>query len=187
MTTGKIEVTCPCGRIMNVAAEHAGKKARCPGCQEAVFIPFPEPVELPPEQPPDQVSEQSVQTKKCPFCAETILPSAVKCKHCGEDLKGATKLRRPARARARRDSALKRADTGGTDIFVYGLLGWLLCFVFGIVAWVRGNGYLRLCQARKVQPNGLAVAGRIMGMIQTFIFLALIALYAFAVLFSVAM
>jgi hypothetical protein len=27
------------------------------------------------------------QTKACPFCAETILAAAVKCKHCGSDVR----------------------------------------------------------------------------------------------------
>lgn len=28
--------------------------------------------------------EEALATKKCPFCAETILEDARKCKHCGE-------------------------------------------------------------------------------------------------------
>jgi predicted RNA-binding Zn-ribbon protein involved in translation (DUF1610 family) len=32
-----------------------------------------------------------METRKCPFCAEKILVEAIKCKHCGEFLKGIKK------------------------------------------------------------------------------------------------
>lgn len=31
-------------------------------------------------------SQSSDETKACPFCAETILAAAIKCKHCGSTL-----------------------------------------------------------------------------------------------------
>lgn len=52
-------------------------------------------------------------------------------------------------------------------IFVLGLLGLLVCAILGIFAWIQGNDYMKRCQAMGVEPEGLAVAGRILGMIAT--------------------
>ena len=64
----------------------------CPACKKPIRLPRS-------SQEPDQKSVASsipsnrdpappaTQTKPCPFCAETILVAASKCKHCGEYLK----------------------------------------------------------------------------------------------------
>lgn len=54
---------------------------------------------------------------------------------------------------------------GAIAIFVLGLLGILMCGILGIVAWVMGNNYIAQCRQLGVEPDGMAVAGRIMGMI----------------------
>ena len=54
-----------------------------------------------------------------------------------------------------------------TTIFVLGLLGILVCGPLGIFAWVQGNDYMNACRRLGVEPDGLAVAGRILGMIAT--------------------
>ena len=59
---------------------------------------------------------------------------------------------------------------GGTVVFVLGLLGLLMCQVLGIVAWVLGNSYMDKCRAMNVEPEGIAVAGRILGIISTVLF-----------------
>lgn len=56
---------------------------------------------------------------------------------------------------------------GGSTIFVLGLLGLLLCQILGIIAWVQGNTYMAKCRNMGVEPDGLAVAGRILGIIST--------------------
>ena len=56
---------------------------------------------------------------------------------------------------------------GAVTVFVLGLVGLLICAPLGIAAWVMGNSYMAKCRAMSAQPEGLAVAGRILGIIAT--------------------
>ena len=38
-----ITVSCPCGKKLRVADEHAGKRVKCPACQAVSTVPAPEP------------------------------------------------------------------------------------------------------------------------------------------------
>ena len=55
----------------------------------------------------------------------------------------------------------------GTMILVFGILGFVVCFIFGIVAWVMGNNDLREMRAGTMDRSGESItnAGRIVGMI----------------------
>jgi uncharacterized membrane protein YccF (DUF307 family) len=57
----------------------------------------------------------------------------------------------------------------GTMILVFGILGLLVCFPFGIVAWVMGNADLKAMDAGTMDPEGRGTtqAGKIIGMIAT--------------------
>jgi len=57
----------------------------------------------------------------------------------------------------------------GTMILVFGILGLLVCFPFGIVAWVMGNTDLKAMDAGAMDPEGRGTtqAGKIIGMIAT--------------------
>ena len=35
----QIKVTCPCGNIMKLRSEHAGRTGKCPKCDAAVTVP----------------------------------------------------------------------------------------------------------------------------------------------------
>ena len=60
---------------------------------------------------------------------------------------------------------------GAITIFVLGILGLIACQLLGIIAWVQGNTYLAQCRAAEVEPEGLAVAGRVLGIIATILFI----------------
>lgn len=57
----------------------------------------------------------------------------------------------------------------GVMVLVLGILGIVLCFICGIVAWVMGNNDLRDMDAGRMDPTGrqLTQAGKICGMIGT--------------------
>jgi phage FluMu protein Com len=38
-----ITFSCPCGKILRVADEHAGKRVKCPACNTISSVPAPEP------------------------------------------------------------------------------------------------------------------------------------------------
>ncbi len=58
-------------------------------------------------------------------------------------------------------------DSEATKVFVLGLLGLLVCQILSPIAWSMGNDYVNTCSMTGQTPNGLGVAGRIMGMVGT--------------------
>lgn len=61
----------------------------------------------------------------------------------------------------------RQTSTDPTVIFVLGLLGLLACQIMGPVAWLMGNAYVSECRALGIQPDGLATAGRVLGIVST--------------------
>ena len=55
----------------------------------------------------------------------------------------------------------------GVMILVFGILSWLVCVIFGLVAWIMANSDLRAMQEGRMDPTGegLTKAGKIVGMI----------------------
>ena len=57
----------------------------------------------------------------------------------------------------------------GTMILVFGILGLVVCFPFGIVAWVMGNADLKAMDAGTMDPEGRSTthAGKVIGIVAT--------------------
>ncbi len=79
-----------------------------------------------------------------------------------------------------------RDDGDAVTIFVLGLCGLLVCQLLAPIAWVKGNTYRTTCRMMDVQPNGLATAGWILGIIGTVILGLSFLWVAFVVLVSAA-
>ena len=64
-------------------------------------------------------------------------------------------------------------------ILVFGIIGIVLCVVFGIVAWVMGNSDLRAMREGRMDPTGegLTKAGKICGILGVVLNLIAIAFY----------
>jgi hypothetical protein len=62
----------------------------------------------------------------------------------------------------------------GVMILVFGILGFVTCGIFAILAWVMGNTDLAEMDAGRMDPSGrdLTNVGRILGMILCFLWIA---------------
>lgn len=68
---------------------------------------------------------------------------------------------------------------GAVPIFILGLLSILICAPLGIVAWGMSSRYMKRAREMGVKPEGLAIAGRLLGIIGiVFTTIALLAIIA---------
>ena len=74
----------------------------------------------------------------------------------------------------------------GAVILVLGIVGLVVCFPCGIVAWIMGSGDLRQMDSGQMDPSGrgLTQAGQILGIVVTV--LAVLSLVLCLVFFGIA-
>ncbi len=65
-----------------------GEMIECPACGEDIRVPQSQPPTKKILTRKPTPPAHSSSTKPCPYCGESILAVAVKCKHCGSDLTG---------------------------------------------------------------------------------------------------
>ncbi len=136
-----IHFHCPnCSKKVTVADEHAGKRGKCPKCQQVVIIPSLKKEEPSPLH--EALSDQRRKgdygvtelTKPCPFCSELILDAASKCKHCGEWLGAERMVRKTTAGRAIKDKSSRRLFTKKR----VGLALFLCVVIGGLWVWHTG-------------------------------------------------
>jgi ribosomal protein L37AE/L43A len=83
-----VQIQCPgCLKTVDIDQNRAGEVIPCPHCQVQMQVPALEPEAVSqPSTPVTSLSQNSSETKGCPFCGETVLKIARKCKHCKEDI-----------------------------------------------------------------------------------------------------
>jgi hypothetical protein len=82
---------------------------------------------------------------------------------------------RPRRRRGYANYAPHR----GTMVLVFAILGWVVCVIFGIVAWVMAAQDLKEMDAGRMDPEGRSTtqAAKVIAMIQCILSLVVIVLY----------
>ena len=76
----------------------------------------------------------------------------------------------------------------GVLILVFGLLGLVVCLIFGILAWVWGNTDLKEMDAGRMDASGrgMTSAGRILGMVSVILTIIGVLLGVFGVFGALA-
>jgi len=131
---------------------------------------------------PDDVADQLVRGGHDPEWARSMVEKIdVALEHAA--------TRSLERRRRGRLAALRGADPDdlgiverqATTVLVFGVLTFTVCMLFAPVAWLSGNHYIARCRELDVEPRGIAVVGRILGICGT----ALLGLFAMALLVGV--
>lgn len=181
-----IEIICKgCSRKLRVSDQHAGKHARCPQCGEINPIPSGAAEALVPREPFSRPADSGGATSPgSPFPAMPPAPAPIGSAPAPSPPASPFAWTPPPPSPAPNPFADRPADAGfdtapsikistrksphrGPVILVFGILGFFVCIIFAIVAWIWGAEDLRKMRRGTMDPSGMGLtqAGMIMGMV----------------------
>ena len=100
---------------------------------------------------PLSAASAGAATKSCPFCAEPVLVAAIKCKHCGSDLKDSTEQPvGPSHPDRTRDNALRAAKRGPRELAIGAVIGLL---VIGGGAFGLSQFWNAMVESPRAEPS----------------------------------
>jgi predicted RNA-binding Zn-ribbon protein involved in translation (DUF1610 family) len=158
-----MQVECPsCGKQFNAPEDQAGQVIKCEACGGEMQLPA---TVSPPAEAGDAgvqsvASEGAGESKTCPYCGESVLAIAQKCKHCHTFLSGPMAGKSSDGPKGGQDDDAKE----GKKALIFGIIGVVFCqIIFGPLAIIYGN------KARKAGSTAGTVA-MVLGIIDLIIF-----------------
>lgn len=181
-TNEAVEIApCPgCQARLSVTLSDLGTEVACPYCQTAFKARRPGTDPGPSAPAPRGRSSGGL------FDDDDVVPKGRSLRDEDDDR---PTRRRPVRDddedESPRDRRRQRRSGGhyeqhrGVMILLFGVLGWAVCVIFGIMAWSMGSADLRKMDAGEMDPEGRSLTriGQVLGMIQCILLIGVIALY----------
>jgi hypothetical protein len=103
-----MQLQCPnCAKPLEVPDSSAGAVVSCPACNGQMQVPTVLAATAPAAADAPAAAGAAEPTKRCPFCGETVMKVASKCKHCKRELPRGVDFESVRQRLAAKDAAVR--------------------------------------------------------------------------------